>query len=166
MTIDESIMKIGVISDTHMAKPSKDLYRLMEGVFKDASMILHAGDLTGIEVLDAFSEKKTVAVCGNMDRYDVTKRLPKKEIVEVDGYRIGLIHGWGSPRGIEDRIIDNFDKVDSIVYGHSHKPSNHIKNGILMFNPGAFSGTFLLGRNRSVGVLTINNGIKGTIVPI
>jgi len=160
-------MKIGVISDTHLSKPSEELYRLMDVAFKDVSLVLHAGDLTRIGVLDVFSKNETMAVYGNMDRPDVTEQLPKKERLTIGKYHIGLIHGWGSPRGIEDRIIDQFENVHAIVYGHTHKPANHEKNGVLMFNPGAFSGTFLLGRNRSVGVLTVDNGgIRGEIVSI
>jgi hypothetical protein len=159
-------MKIGVISDTHLSKPSDSLYRLMEGIFKDVSIVMHAGDLTRMGILDVFLGKETIAVHGNMDRSDVSKRLPKKEILTVGKYRIGLIHGWGSPRGIEERIIEQFENVQAIVYGHTHKSANQVKNGILMFNPGAFSGTFLLGRNPSVGVLTVDNGIRGTIVKI
>lgn len=117
-------------------------------------------------VLEAFNGVETIAVCGNMDRSDVRRTLQKKEIISLDGYRIGLIHGRGSPRGIEDRIIDQFENVHAIVYGHTHKPANHIKEGILMFNPGAFSGSFILKRNPSVGILTIDEGISGTIIPI
>ena len=135
-------MKIGVISDTHLSKPNKALWRLAQGIFADVPMVLHAGDLTRISILEVFSDKKVIAVCGNMDRYDVTQKLPTKEIITVNGYRIGLIHGWGSSRGLEDKIIDNFQDVDAIVYGHTHKAANHIKNGVLMFNPGAFAGTF------------------------
>ena len=105
-----------------------------------------------------------VAVCGNMDRYDVTQTLSVKEIINIHGKRIGLIHGWGSPKGIEDRIRGEFEGVDAIVYGHTHKAANHIKNGILMFNPGAFSGTFIFGRTRSVGLLSVGDGIRGSIV--
>ena len=159
-------MKIGVISDTHMSNPSEDLCRLAEGIFSDVSMILHAGDLTRISVLEAFAGKEVVAVSGNMDRYDVTQRLSVKEIIDIDNHRIGLIHGWGSPKGIEDKIMGEFQGVDVIVYGHTHRAANHIKNGILMFNPGAFSGTFLFRRNRSVGLLTIDDGIRGSIVNI
>jgi putative phosphoesterase len=160
-------MKIGVISDTHLSKPSEELIQLGDGVFKDVSLVLHAGDLTRMEILEVFSKKETVAVCGNMDRPDVAEQLPKKEHITVGEYRIGLIHGWGSPRGIEDRIIDHFENVHAIVYGHTHKQANHLKNGILMFNPGAFSGTFLLGRKRSVGLLRVDNGgIRGEIVSI
>jgi len=147
-----------------MSKPTPELVSLAEGIFADVSMVLHAGDLTRITILDAFSDKEVIAVCGNMDHYDVTQKLPAKEIVTVNNYRIGLIHGWGSPKGLEDRIVGDFQDVDAIVYGHTHKAANHMKNGILMFNPGAFSGTFIFGRNRSVGLLTVGDGIRGTIV--
>lgn len=161
-------MKIGVISDTHISGPSEELCSLIDDVFADVSIILHAGDLTRISILDSFPGKDVIAVAGNMDRYDVTSTLPKKEVIEVDRYRIGLIHGWGSSRGLEERIISCFDDVHVIVYGHTHKAANHINKGILMFNPGAFSGTHPFGHNRSVGVLTISEieGVSGTIINI
>jgi len=159
-------MKIGVISDTHMSHPTEALLSLVDGIFSDVAMILHAGDLTRISILDAFAGKDVVAVCGNMDRYDVTQTLTAKKIVNIHGCRIGLIHGWGSPKGIEDRIRREFQDVDAIVYGHTHKAANKMKDGILMFNPGAFSGTFLFKRQRSVGLLTVDDGIRGSIVQI
>lgn len=157
-------MKIGVISDTHMSHPTEALLSLVDGIFSDVSMILHAGDLTRISILDVFAGKKVVAVCGNMDRYDVTQVLSTKEIIDIRGSRIGLIHGWGSPKGVEDRIRGEFQDVDAIVYGHTHKAENKVKDGILMFNPGSFSGTLLLKRHRSVGLLTVDDGIRGEIV--
>jgi uncharacterized protein len=160
-------VKIGVIADTHLPQPSKDLCCLMTGAFKDVSMILHAGDLTRLKVLEAFRGIQTIAVCGNMDRSEVVEKLEKKTIIDIDGYRIGLIHGWGSPKHIEERVIEQFDhSVHAIIFGHTHKPVNHIVQGILMFNPGAFSGSFLLKRKRSVGILTIDDGISGTIIPV
>ncbi|GAB6094145.1 hypothetical protein JCM14469_03970 [Desulfatiferula olefinivorans] len=131
-------------------------------------MILHAGDLTRLCVLDAFPGKEVIAVAGNMDRYDVTSTLPKQKVIDLCGYRIGLIHGWGSPRGLEDRIIRCFNDVHVIVYGHTHRVANHINAGILMFNPGAFAGSYPFGSNRSVGVLTISEstGVSGTIINI
>jgi putative phosphoesterase len=157
-------MKLGVISDTHMSHPTEALCRLLDGVFSDVDMILHAGDLTRISILEAFAGKEVVAVCGNMDRYDVAQTLPTKKILSIHGVRIGLVHGWGSPKGIEDRIKREFEDVDVIVYGHTHKAAKTMKDGILMFNPGAFSGTLLLKRHRSVGLLTIDDGIRATIV--
>ncbi|MBU1172142.1 MAG: YfcE family phosphodiesterase [Proteobacteria bacterium] len=161
-------MKIGVISDTHVSTPVEALCSLADDIFADVSMILHAGDLTRLSVLEAFPGKEVIAVSGNMDRYDVTSMLPKKKVIEVFGYRIGLIHGWGSPKGLEEKIIACFDDVQVIVYGHTHRVANHINQGILMFNPGAFSGTHPFGSSRSVGVLNINetHGISGTIINI
>ena len=159
-------MKIGVISDTHMRSVSKELDSVACGLFADVSMVLHAGDLTGIAILDVFSEKEIVAVSGNMDQQDVTGILPVKRIVSVEGYRIGLVHGWGSSRGIEERIMDAFTDVHAIVYGHSHEPANHRKNGVLLFNPGSFSGSHFRRGGRSVGILTVeeNTGIHGEIL--
>jgi len=159
-------MKIGVISDTHMVKPSDSLIRLMESVFADVSMVLHAGDLTSSEILEAFSGKKVVSVRGNMDHYDVSQDFPDKRVIEVEGYRIGLTHGWGARTGVEDRIKEVFQNVQAIVYGHTHKPANHVKDEVLFFNPGAFSDTTFGDRNQSVGLLTIDNGIKGTIINV
>lgn len=160
-------MKIGVISDTHLSAPDENIQRVISEVFADISLVFHAGDITRLNVLDAFVGKQVIGVCGNMDHLEVTHALPIKRIVSIEGYRIGLIHGWGSPRGIEDRIQDQFDAVHAIVYGHTHKPANHIKNGILMFNPGAFSGSFPMRRNPSAGILTIDDeGIHGSIVPL
>ena len=159
-------MKIGIISDTHMSRPSKELCDLTSGVFSDVSMILHAGDLTRLAVLDAFSDKNVVAVSGNMDQYDVTINLPADQIVTIGGYRIGLVHGWGSHKGLEARILKIFSNVNIIVYGHTHTPANHWENGILMFNPGTFSGSHLRTGRRSVGLLTLENGIQGEIIYI
>jgi putative phosphoesterase len=157
-------MKIGIISDTHLAEPDERLYSLSEHVFADAAVILHAGDLINLEILKVFSNKKVISVRGNMDRHEVAAKLPDKDILTIGRFRIGLIHGWGSPWGIENRIKGCFTNVDAIVYGHTHKAANHLKDEILFFNPGAFSGTFMMGRNRSVGILTVSDSIEGTII--
>lgn len=159
-------MKIGVISDTHLQAPDVALFHLAQTVFKDVEIVLHAGDLTRLAVLDAFSEKDVVAVCGNMDRGDVSGRLKDRELIEAAGFRIGLIHGWGSKKGLEERVRTQFKEVDAIVYGHSHQAVNHVKDGVLMFNPGAYSGSFILGSNTSAGILELKESITGKIIPL
>ncbi|MBW1741585.1 MAG: metallophosphoesterase family protein [Deltaproteobacteria bacterium] len=157
-------MKIGVISDTHLRKPTPELYQLQHTVFADVSMILHAGDLTELEVLEAFSGKEVVAVSGNMDARIVMNQLPSKKVIEIQGFRIGLTHGWGNPFGMPKKLVGAFDKVDAIVYGHTHRPDNKIREGILFFNPGAFFGGFPFARKRSVGILTLGERISGQII--
>jgi putative phosphoesterase len=159
-------MKIGVISDTHLSQSSDALVRIAKGAFSDVSLIIHAGDLTSMSVLDVFSDRQVVAVCGNKDRKPIPSFLPERQILDAKGYRIGVVHGWGSPKGIEDRVMSCFKDVHCIVYGHTHKPKNCIHSGILLFNPGAFSGTRFLKRKPTAGILTIGNGITGKIIPV
>ncbi|MBW1895475.1 MAG: metallophosphoesterase family protein [Deltaproteobacteria bacterium] len=159
-------MKIGVISDTHLSKPTSELAELPHTVFADVTMILHAGDLTELEVLEAFSDKEVIAVSGNMDSMDVRNQLLTERVLEIGGFRIGLTHGWGHPFGVPKKIADTFGDVDVIVYGHSHRPDNQIRNGILFFNPGAFSGGFPLTRKRSVGILTLEEQVSGEIIKL
>jgi len=67
---------------------------------------------------------------------------------------VGLIHGWGPAEGLEDRILSVFSDVDIIVYGHSHVPANHIREGILLFNPGTATGYSATGEH-SIGILRL-----------
>ncbi len=159
-------MKIGVISDTHLKEASPELIDLTRTVFSDVDMILHAGDLVSLQILKAFEGKKIVAARGNMDLPDSEGVLRDQETIEVGGRRIGLIHGWGSPAGLEEKIRERFPDVEAIVYGHSHRPANHVVDGVLFFNPGSFASSWF-GGECTVGLLHINEeGIRGEIVQV
>jgi putative phosphoesterase len=157
------LIKIGVISDTHLSRPTEELEDLAEGLFKEVDIILHAGDMTELRVLDVFSGKKVIAVCGNMDSPTVRKEFPAHRVLSAGSFRIGLIHGWGGPQGIEERIAREFAGVDCIVYGHTHRPSQREREGVLFFNPGAFGGG-MGSTSGSVGVLTLGDTIAAEIV--
>lgn len=159
------MVTIGVISDTHLNEVSTELIDIYENYLSDVEMIFHAGDLVSLEIADFLSQKPLHVVQGNMDTMDVRERFPKKEIIEVNGFRLGLIHGWGSPLGIERRIRSEFSDVHAIIYGHSHRPSNHDDKGIIFFNPGTATGFKIAGSN-SIGILDIADEIKGTIIPV
>ncbi len=159
-------MKIGVISDTHLRKPTKALYELRRGAFADVSMILHAGDLTELDVLEAFCDKEVLAVSGNMDSAVVKNQLPSKRIVEVGGFRIGLTHGWGKSFASVKGLMAGFDEVNAIVYGHTHRSDNEVRDGILFFNPGAFYGRAPFLSGGSVGILILGEKLTGQIVKV
>src|SRR5664280_558794 len=90
---DRSYMLIGVISDTHIPERADKIPEAVFEVFKDVEMIFHAGDLVSMDVLqDLENLAPTMCVQGNMDRMCGLK-LPKQEIVKVDGIKIGLDHG-------------------------------------------------------------------------
>jgi putative phosphoesterase len=149
-------MKIGVISDTHATSfdqlPDQILRTLAE-----VDLIVHAGDFVARDVLDGLKRLGEVkAVAGNMDSEELKRILPEKEILIIEGKRVGIIHGWGSPYGIDDRVGGMFDDVDIIVYGHSHYSQNEVKKGILFFNPGQAKNSF--------GILTIGQEVSGEII--
>jgi putative phosphoesterase len=157
-------MRIGVISDTHMTEPQPLLEMVVETYFKNVDLILHAGDLTRIGVLDAFAGKEVIAVAGNSDSLEVKQRLPEKITLPVNHFKIGMIHGWGFPVGLERRLDSSFEGLHCLVYGHSHRPANHYRDGVLYFNPGAFCGGIFSLWRRTVGILTIERNIRGDII--
>jgi predicted phosphodiesterase len=46
--------------------------------------------------------------------------------------------------GVGRKDIGEFKNVDCVVYGHTHKPANHVKDNILFFNPGSAADSFLI----------------------
>ena len=159
-------MKIGVISDTHLKGPTPILERVALEYFRDVDLVLHAGDLTSLEVLDAFKGKEVIAVTGNNDPPEVKERLPVTQVISAKGFKIGLIHGWGFPMGVEKRTAPRFRGVHCLVFGHSHWAVNHRRKGVLFFNPGNFSGGISSLWRRTVGLLEIDHEIRGEIVRI
>jgi putative phosphoesterase len=158
-------MKIGVISDTHLRRDDGKLRRIVAEHFRDVEMILHAGDIVAMEVLEAFDGKALKAVCGNMDGDDVRSRFQDKMLLDVGGFKMGLIHGWGMPFGLEKKLRKQFDRIDCLVYGHTHHACCHVKDGVLYFNPGSAMDKRFAKRN-TVGILTIGETITGQIVDV
>lgn len=161
-------MRIIVLSDTHIPGMAKDIPRAVYEDIKKADLVLHAGDFTGVSFLEKLKKlKKTVGVCGNMDSGELGSALKAKEIVQAGRFRIGLIHGWGAPEGLTDRIAEEFkgDKVDCIVFGHSHRPFNETIKKVLFFNPGSLTDRMFAPYN-SYGVLEAGERLTGSIVKL
>jgi hypothetical protein len=160
-------MKIGVISDTHVPTYVPDLPRKIFDTFQGVDLILHAGDMVRFDVVHELETLAPVkAVAGNMDTFRNQGLLPDKRIVTAGQCRIGLIHGWGSPAGLEQRVLRAFldDSVHAVVFGHSHNALCREHNGILVFNPGSPTSGNPSGYN-SVGMLTVDgNSVHGQII--
>jgi hypothetical protein len=149
-------MRIGVLSDTHAASFTQ-LHGKMVSTLAEVDLIIHAGDFVVKDVLDGLKQLGEVkAVQGNMDSDELKRILPEKELLEIEGKKIGIIHGWGSPHGIDDRVGNVFSGVDIIIYGHSHYSQNETKNGVFFFNPGQAKNSF--------GILTIGAEVSGEII--
>ncbi len=177
-------MKIGVISDTHIhggsLRPKQLASRLINKVsteadglvemvrpyFADVELIIHAGDFVTYAVIDALTELAPVeGVAGNMDPHEITSRLPAKTVVSAGGFKIGVVHGWGAPHGLAEKVRREFEAVDCVVFGHSHQPYQEIINGALVFNPGSPTDQ-RWARSRSIGLLHLGKEIRGELIEL
>lgn len=156
-------IRIGILSDTHLLQPTDSFRRQVAECFADTSMILHAGDLTDLSVLQVFQDKDCHAVHGNMCHASCRKVLPEKKVVEVGGFRIGLIHGMGARVNVEDYLIGQFSEVDCIVSGHTHRPHCHRLYDVLFVNPGSFAGTGPYGAAGTYAILEVGESLDATI---
>jgi putative phosphoesterase len=121
-------MIIGVISDTHGLLRPEALAALAP-----ARHILHAGDIGSIEILDALRQIAPVtAIRGNIDTEGPCARFPATELVELAGRHFYLVHS------IADLDISPAAAgVSVVISGHSHKPSQEMRGGVLYLNPGS-----------------------------
>lgn len=160
-------MKILVLADTHIPVSAHDLPQAVYDAAKDVDMILHAGDFTEMKLLDKLRSLKEVrAVCGNMDSQAIRMQLSPKDIVTIGKFKIGLIHGYGAPSEILNTVKREFDRIDCLVFGHSHVATNIKKDGILYFNPGSPTDKIFASKN-SYGILEVTDKkIEGKIVEL
>ena len=150
-------MLIGLISDTHIPDRARIIPQKVIEAFSDVELILHAGDLTSPKVIEELEEIAPVmAVQGNMDRANGID-LPKAKIIEVEGLKIGIIHGEVYPRADSDQLLYLAKELgaDILVSGHSHQPKIEQKEGVLLLNPGSPIVPRLA--DRTVMLLEINN---------
>jgi len=126
MKITGMNMKIGIISDTHLPKKGKQLPAAVIQALQEADLIIHAGDWSSMEVYEELSHLAPVkGVYGNIETEDILIHFPQKLYLELAGYRIGVVHGdKGKGKTTPDRAFSAFadEKVDLIIFGHSHIP--------------------------------------------
>ena len=159
-------MKVGVISDTHIPVAVQALPPEVFDIFKDVDLILHAGDIVTFSVLEELKAvAPVVAVAGNMDESEIQQVLPPKKVLDIGGFRIGLIHGKFRLAVQQERIRKEFDSVDLIVYGHSHTPFWGRVGDVLFLNPGSPTDK-RHAPYKSIGILHVEKELKAQIIRI
>lgn len=121
-------LRIAVVSDTHgLLRP--EVLAAVHG----ADHILHAGDVGDPAILQALRDIAPVtAIRGNIDTKGPCARLAATEMVELGGRFFYLVHS------IADLDISPAAAgVAAVIYGHSHKPAEERRNGVLYLNPGS-----------------------------
>ncbi|EGQ26559.1 phosphoesterase [Sporosarcina newyorkensis 2681] len=133
-------MKVVILSDTHMPKRGSVLPERFLNELNQADHIIHAGDWSTLEVHEILSPYAPVTgVQGNIDDEQIREKMPEREIITLNGFRIGIVHGHGSGKTTERRAFDTFvdEPVDVIIFGHSHIPLLRYFKQRLLINPGS-----------------------------
>lgn len=160
-------MRIIAISDTHI-QTLNDLDQKAIDKLSRADLILHAGDFTGIQFVRELKElTRFTGVYGNMDPPSIRAELKPIEVVEVEGFRIGVIHPseGGSPFGLLERVKKRVADVNLVVYGHTHQAKKDEVEGVIYVNPGSLTGAFPALR-RTCAEITLGEKISVEIISL
>jgi putative phosphoesterase len=135
----ETVKTVGLISDTHIPTRARSIPRKVFQVFDRVDFIIHAGDLVQLSIIEDLEQIAPVlAVSGNMDKPEATKRLPKMSSLKILDHSIGVTHDPGGLFGLAKmRETAKKNKFDVLVYGHTHMPSVKWEGSTLYVNPGS-----------------------------
>jgi|TARA_B100001758_G_C18297188_1_gene550285 putative phosphoesterase len=155
-------MKIGVVSDTH--NNLKNIETIIN-LFNDekVSLVIHTGDISNANSLEKFSQLKCelIGVYGNNDRNE----LGIKEVALKNGFnfqepprKLSLNHReiaiFHEPDNIDQFLLEN-KGINVVLFGHTHRYENNIKNEVLYFNPGESAG--MQRGSNAIGILDLVN---------
>ena len=146
-------MIVGVISDTHgLLRP--EALEFLRG----SEHIIHAGDIGSPEIVPALEKLAPVtAIRGNVDVQPWALRFVETEVVELGGLQIYILHDVNA-LDLNPRAAG----FAAVISGHSHKPAQATKDGVLYFNPGS-AGPRRFSLPISIGRLEVSPaGIRGS----
>ena len=150
---------LGLISDTHYPLRCETVPANLFKLFAGVDLILHAGDVGELGVLDQLATiAPVIAVHGNDETEQAQQTLPYQQIIHIQGKRILLWHSHFPDRQeelasrVDDAMVPKFQRtIDRAraasatiaVFGHWHIPLIYRQDGVTVINPGALaSGNF------------------------
>lgn len=100
---------------------------------RGSDLIIHAGDVGNAEILEQLGRlAPVVAIRGNIDRGDWAVTLPETTIAETASGLIYILHD------VNDLDLDpQAAGFRAVISGHSHRPSQAIRHGVIYVNPGS-----------------------------
>ncbi len=121
-------LRVGLISDTHGLLRPEALTAL-----QGSDCIVHAGDIGDPAILERLAQiAPLTAVRGNNDQGEGYAQVPETAVLEAGGVRLYLIHD------LNDLDLDPAAAGFAVVVsGHSHRPGQREKDGVLYVNPGS-----------------------------
>jgi len=156
-------LRIGLIADSHISKASPELPPPVLTALAGVDVILHAGDIYLLSVLDRLGEIAPVlAARGNGDLLlPEDPRLAERHILTLGGLRLGLVHYFPFPEFPLEKALQVAlgTEVDIVVFGDTHVPLVAREGGVLVVNPG--SPTYPFNLQRQLGTLGLLEIVDG-----
>lgn len=156
-------MKVGIISDSHIPHAAKFLPPQVFKAFSDVNLILHAGDIYQLSVLNELEEIAPVyAARGNGDYHlPDDPRIKENHVFYIHGRKLGLTHSVEFPEPpwctLERSMQRDFGgPMDILIGGHTHQAMIENYLGILIINPGSPTLPDGLYRLGTVAILELN----------
>ena len=120
--------RIGLIADTHgLLRPEA------VAALRGSDLIIHAGDIGDPAILDRLSQIAPVtAVRGNNDKGAWAATLPRTALIRAAAAFIYVIHDLA-----ELNLDPTAAGCSAVVSGHSHRPTQQWRDGVLFVNPGS-----------------------------
>jgi putative phosphoesterase len=163
-------MLIGLISDTHLARPEEELPFQIHTAFKGVELILHAGDIWVPSALDQLESIAPVMAAWGDDDMESDlgndPRMLNERSVNIDGLTLWLVHekpAFGTIVPRENRIFSRTTEPErevpnAVIYGHTHKALIEKHKGVLVINPGSPTWPNNFPELGTVGLLSIESG--------
>ena len=144
--------RIGLISDTHIPEARESLWPQIYQAFRDVDLIMHAGDIHALKVLDDLEDIAPVyAARGNGEDGGGGREIQPEDprvryswLLQFDNVSVGLTHYIPIPERPPNLTIDLWvdrffpdTKPDVIISGDTHRERIQKIQGILCVNPGS-----------------------------
>ena len=174
-------LRIGLVSDTHYPDRCTELPSSLFSALEGVELILHAGDVGDLVVLDQLGAvAPVVGVHGNDDSEESRSSLPYKTVIAAGGMRIFLWHSHYEDRQQEfasrqeDEFLPKLQRSADLanaagasiaVFGHWHIPLVREVDGVTIINPGAVASGNEVTRqlHQTVAILEIDDAGAATV---
>jgi hypothetical protein len=132
-------MKIAILSDTHIEKPSPWFEDVFARYLDDADILVHCGDAVGVKMHEyMLQHPKLRQVAGNMDEWALSSQVPPTLSFRAGPLNIGVVHGWGARHDLGARVAHALgEKYDIVLFGHAHKREWTDYGHVKVLNPGS-----------------------------
>jgi hypothetical protein len=150
-------IKVGLISDTHGLLRPQALEAL-----QGCDYLIHSGDIGKPEILDALKAIAPLTVVrGNNDTDDAWAcAVPHEAVLRIGDVAIYTTHI------LADVPISLPAGVRAVVTGHSHRPVQQMRDGVLFINPGS-AGPRRFKLPITVGMLHVDGAeVRGEMIEL